>query len=139
MSVIRRCLAALLLLAASCAKSAGSTETDAPPPQNKSVISNQELQNPVLLGMDAMRAIRFLRPTFFRETAPLSFSNTSAGTLQFSMDFGPLQPLSALAAVPSLSLQSVYEIRYLDPNDAQNRFGLNANGGPVIVIVSNKQ
>jgi hypothetical protein len=33
----------------------------------------------------------------------------------------------------------LYEIRYLDVSDAQNRFGLNANGGPVIVLLSNKQ
>ena len=139
MSVTRRCLAAMLLIAVSCAKPAQSTDTAARPAQAKNVISNQELQDPVLLGMDALRAIRYLRPMFFRETGPLSFSNTTAGMVQFSMDFGPLQPLSHLATLPSLSLQSAYEIRYLDINDAQNRFGVNANGGPVIVVVNNKQ
>lgn len=140
MPLARRCLAALLLFAAvSCTHSATPNDGAHRPAQNKNVISNQELQDPVILGMDAMRAIRYLRPTFFRETAPLSFSDPTAGTLHFSMDYGPLQPLANLATIPSLSLQQAYEVRFLDTNDAQNRFGLNANGGPVIVIVNNKQ
>jgi hypothetical protein len=31
------------------------------------------------------------------------------------------------------------EVRTLDRTDAQYRFGLNANGGPVIVLLYNKQ
>lgn len=127
-----------LLLAASCARSP-SDESAARPVVDRNVITNEELQNPVLRGMDALRAIRYLRPAFFHETGPQSFVNASAGTTQFSMDYGPVQPLSSLAALAPLSLQMVYEIRYLDANDATNRFGINANGGPVIVIVSNKQ
>ena len=30
------------------------------------------------------------------------------------------------------------EVRYLNADQAQNRFGINANAGPVIVLVSNK-
>lgn len=115
-------------------------ETGTPrPAQDKNVISREELQDPMLLGMDALHVIRYLRPAFFRETGPQSFINAAAGTLQFSMDYGPLQPVSNLSALPSLALQSVYEIRYLDASGAATRFGLNANGGPVIVVVSNKQ
>ena len=127
-----------LLLAASCGQSP-STESAPHPAADRNVITNEELQNPVLRGMDALRMIRYLRPTFFRESGPQSFMNTGAGALQFSMDYGPVQPLSQLAAVASLSLQLAYEIRYLDLNDAANRFGITANGGPVIVVVSNKQ
>jgi len=86
--------------------------------------------------MDALKAIRYLRPTFFRPSGPQSFSNTTAGLVQFSMDFGPLRPVSELA---TLRTDLLYEIRYLDVSDAQTRFGLNANGGPVIVLLSNKQ
>ena len=139
MAATRGLFIALILLTASCAQSSTSTETAARPVADKDVISNQELQDPVIVGMDALRAIRYLRPTFFRGTGPQSFSNPSAGLVQFSMDYGPVQPLSNLAAMAPLSLQMVYEIRYLDPNNAANRFGINANGGPVIVVVSNKQ
>ena len=140
MTIARRCLASVLLLAGvSCGRPAKATDSSPRPVQDKNVISNPELQDPVILGMDALRAIQHLRPMFFRETGPQSFSNPTAGGVNFSMDFGPLQPLRNLMLLPSLSLQTVYEIRYLDIHDAQNRFGVNANGGPVIVIVSNKQ
>ena len=128
-----------LLLAVSCGRSAESTSSAPRPVREKYVISNEELQDPVLRGMDAMRAIQYLRPSFFRGTGPQSFSNATAGSVQFSMDYGPVQPISQLAALPPLSLLMVYEIRYLDLHDATNRFGINANGGPVIVVVSNKQ
>src|SRR4051812_44261718 len=139
MAATRGLLVAFLLLCASCAGSPAA-ETGTPKPvADRNVITNEELQDPVLRGMDALRAIQYLRPAFFRTSGPQSFANATAGLAQFSMDYGPLQPLSQLSALPSLSLQMVYEIRYLDLNDAQNRFGIAANSGPVIVVVSNKQ
>jgi len=130
---------ALLLLSVSCAGSSTPERAAPKPVVDRNVISNEELQDPILRGMDALRVIQYLRPSFFRTSGPQSFVNMSSGLVQFSMDYGPLQPLSHLAALPSLSLQMVYEIRYLDLNDAQNRFGIAANNGPVIVVVSNKQ
>ena len=32
----------------------------------------------------------------------------------------------------------IVEVRYLNAEQAQGRFGLNANGGPVIVLLYNK-
>ena len=135
----RRCVAALLVIAASCGRPSAAPVTTPRVAPNPNVISREELQDPAILGMDAVRAIRFLRPTFFRASGPQSFINGSAGLVQYSLDFGPLQPASWLAALPPLSLQTLFEIRYLDAADAQNRFGLNANGGPVIVLLSNRQ
>ncbi|MDB4892310.1 MAG: hypothetical protein JWL61_4165 [Gemmatimonadetes bacterium] len=135
MITFRGCLAALVLIAASaCARSAPSAE--AVPRGNPNVISKAELDSPVIASMDALKAIRYLRPSFFRTSGQQSFSNGSAGQVQFSMDFGPLRPLSELA---SLRTDLLYEVRYLDPSDAQNRFGVNANGGAAIVLLSNKQ
>lgn len=140
MAATRALFTALLLFSVSCAHSPESATSGTPrPAQNKDVISHEELQDPVLLGMDALRAIRYLRPAFFRESGPQSFMNASAGTLHFSMDFGPLMPLSQLSAIPSVTLLTVYEVRYFDVNSAAGRFGLTADGGPVIVVVSNKQ
>lgn len=139
MTTMRGFFVSLLLLSVSCAGSSTPESGTPKPVVDRNVISNEELQDPVLRGMDALRAIQYLRPAFFRGSGPQSFVNTSAGMTQFSMDYGPVQPLKNLSALPSLSLQMVYEIRYLDTNDATNRFGLNANSGPVIVVVSNKQ
>jgi hypothetical protein len=130
----RNCLVALLLVAGACSKSPSS---NAPIPRgNPNVISREEMSNPVILSMDALKAIHYLRPAFFRGTGQSSFSNPSAGLIQFSMDFGPLRPASELA---SLRTDLLYEIRYLDVSEAATRFGLNAAGGPVIVLLSNKQ
>ena len=139
----RRCLAALLLIgASSCASSSKSTpasdvgSSSATARKNPDVISQDELLDPAIVSLDLATAIRRLRPAFFRTSGPQSFSNGDAGAVHYSHDFGPLMPVSQLAAMNSMS---IVEIRYLNPNEAQNRFGINANGGTVIVLLSNKQ
>ena len=135
-------VAALLLMIMSCARA--STRGDGPPSsgdisrvaKNPNVITADELHDPVIISMDALKAIRYLRPAFFRTSGPQSFSNSSAGLVQISPDFGPLQPLSQLRAFTTITLS---EVRYLDANEAQVRFGINANGGPVIVLVSGRK
>ncbi|MEO8561089.1 MAG: hypothetical protein ABI601_03380 [bacterium] len=138
MHATRRTLAILLVLAASCAsqpKAAGPATAGTEPrvSRNGDVISKEELQDPTIAGLDAMTAVRQLRPAFFRNRGPQSFSNATAGQVQISQDFGPLQPLSQLSAIDTRSLQ---QVRYLNANDAQSRFGINANGGPVIVLLT---
>ena len=136
MFATRRSLALLLVLAASCAPQPKAAATGTPTTRiqrNPDVISREELQDPTVAGGDAMTAIRQLRPAFFRTRGPQSFSNASAGAVQISQDFGPLQPLQQLSTIDARSLQ---QVRYLNANDAQTRFGINANGGPVIVLLT---
>ena len=131
-----RSLALLLVLAASCAtqpKAAGTGTQTARVQRNPDVISREELQDPTIAGGDALTAIRQLRPAFFRTRGPQSFSNASAGAVQVSQDYGPLQPVGQLA---SIDTRSLVQVRYLNANDAQTRFGINANGGPVIVLLT---
>lgn len=137
----RRCsLAFLIVLAAACAKPAAPSTASAPAKarvqRNPDVISREELQDPTVAGGDAMTTIRQLRPAFFRNRGPQSFSNATAGNVQISQDFGPLQPVGQLA---SIDTRSLIEVRYLNAVEAQNRFGINANGGPVIVLLTTRQ
>lgn len=138
MLVRRRFLVVLLVAGAACAQKTATTST-APTTstsrvrKNPDVISQEELRDPTIAGVDAMTAIRQLRPAFFRNRGPQSFTNATAGQVQVSQDYGPLQPVSQLATVDTRSL---VEVRYLNANDAQNRFGINANGGPVIVVLT---
>ncbi len=138
----RRTLALLLVLAAACAKSAPSTTASLPNAsatregRNPDVISRAELQDPAIAATDAMTAIRQLRPAFFRTRGPSSFANTKAGLTQISQDFGPLQPVDNLKGIDTRSL---VEVRFFNAVDAQNRFGINANGGPVIVLLTSTQ
>ena len=146
----RRILAAALVAAAACSSSSSPKPATTPAPKdgeltavtaapstrvrkNPDVISREELRDPTIAGTDAMTAIRQLRPAFFRTRGPQSFSNANAGLVQVSQDYGPLQPLAQLSGVDTRSL---VEVRYLNANEAQNRFGINANGGPVIVVLT---
>jgi hypothetical protein len=138
--LVHRRLALVLLVAAACAKPTKSTtggeaasEQRAARDPNK--ISTAELQDPTIAGTDAATAIRQLRPAFFRTRGPQSFGNTSAGFVQISQDYGPLQSLNQLSAIDTRSL---VEVRYLSAVEAQQRFGINANGGPVIVLLTTK-
>jgi len=101
--------------------------------KNPYVITREELMDPAITSRDALTALRHLRPNFFTYRGPTDPIDYKAGHTQVSQDYGPLQALSALAAVDTRSL---VEVRYLNANDAQNRFGINANGGPVIVVMT---
>jgi hypothetical protein len=131
-------MAALLTISLACATRTPSTDGApvAHHTRNTSVISREELQDPAVVSNDALTTIRQLRPAYFMTRGPISFKNPTAGQLQISQDFGPLQKASALSAIDTRSL---VEVRYLNATDAQARFGINANGGPVLVLLTSTQ
>ena len=139
MRFARILLPALIALSSACASSqANDNELRVVEPKQKKnplVISREELQDPAITSRDALTAIRHLRPNFFVYRGPTTYNDPSAGATQFSQDYGPLRPLKELAQMNTFTF---VEVRYLDANAAQNRFGINANAGPVIVLVSNK-
>lgn len=134
-----RCLVALLAVASACASQAGApaaaSATTERSNKNPNVISYQELQDPTIAGTDAQTAVRQLRPAFFRTLGPQSISNESTGQVQISQDYGALQQLANLAAI---SVRSLVEIRYLNAVEAQQRFGISAHSGPVIVVLTQR-
>jgi hypothetical protein len=139
MNITRILLPALLLLASACASSqANDNELRAVEPKAKkspNVITREELLDPAITSRDALTAIRHLRPNFFSYRGPTTFNDPTAGATQISQDYGPLRPVSELAGMNTFTF---VEVRYLTAEAAAGRFGLNANGGPVIVLVSNK-
>jgi hypothetical protein len=141
MSVIRVSVAALLVLCLSCARRPADTDNElrivpSKAERNHNVISQEELQAPDITSRDALTAIRHLRPHFFTYRGPTSYYGATSGATQISHDYGPLQPVATLK---SLNTFGLIEVRYLNAEEAQLRFGLNANGGPVIVLLTNKQ
>jgi len=104
--------------------------------RNPFVISTEELQDPAVASRDALTAIRQLRPAFFNSRGPRSLRKTSAGQLQISQDYGPLQPWDALG---SIDTRTLVEVRYLDAVEATSRFGINSNGGPVLLLLASKE
>ena len=147
MNLVRSTLATTLLFAAAACSSAPSPSTSAEPAtadratRNADIITSAELADPAIAAQDALTAIRQLRPAFFRTRGPMTLRsggdpNTAPGQVQISQDFGSLHPLSELAGI---SVRTLIEVRYLNANDAQSRFGINANGGPVIVVLTSRQ
>jgi hypothetical protein len=138
MRLTRLLLPAVLLLASACASSqANDNELSSVAPKPKKmadVISKEELQDPAITSRDALTAIRMLRPHFFAYHGPTSFQGPSGAT-HISYDYGPLQELKQLATTNTFTF---VEVRFLKPEAATARFGLNADGGAVIVLVSNK-
>lgn len=138
--IARRSAALLLVLAASCAKpsttAGSSTPASATTRKDPNVITRAELEDPVIASYDAMTAIRQLRPAFFRTRGPQSLRNQTAGLVQISQDWGPLHPVDDLKQV---ELRTIQEVRYLNAVEAQTRFGISANGGPVIVVLTSRQ
>ena len=100
------------------------------------VITKEELMDPAITSRDALTALRHLRPNFFTYRGPITPNQASAGETQISQDYGPLRPLGELA---SMNTMTFVEVRFLNADAAMGRFGLNAQGGPVIVLVSNKE
>lgn len=132
-------LSAVLLLVSACASAKSNDnelQTVQPQPKRSStVISESELQDPQITSRDAYTAIRMLRPNFFAYRGPTGSSEPGTGEVQVSQDYGPLQSAQTLKAEKTFGL---VEVRYLNPSEAALRFGLNANGGPVIVLLHNK-
>jgi len=141
MKFSRALLPALFMLAA--ASACASTKTNdnelrtvqPKAKQNPYVITREELMDPAITSRDALTALRHLRPNMFTYRGPTNPLDHTAGHTQVSQDYGPLMPLDNLAGMNTMTF---VEVRFLNAEEATGRFGLNANGGPVIVLVSNK-
>ena len=133
--------AALLALSMACMRNPHPSAADLAADQaharrNTSIITREELQDPTVVSNYALTTIRLLRPQYFMTRGPVSFKNVNAGKVQISQDCGPLQQLTALSGIDTRSLK---EVRYLNSTEATARFGINANGGPVIVLLTTSQ
>jgi hypothetical protein len=135
----RRSAVFLLAISVSCASHQAPIDDTAPAakpaPMKMNLISRDELQDPRYVGGDALSTISRLRPTFLRQRPQSSYQDSGAGKVLVSVDYGPLQGTNILASVPTVSL---YEVHLLSPEDAMLHFGLNANGGPVVVLLTSK-
>ena len=143
MRMTRIATAALVVLSVSCASSpqsdpgTGATSQSVTPTPKRSgnVISTEELQAPAIISRDAYAGIRMLRPNFFSYRGPTGSSEQGGGGVMVSHDYGPLMSVESLKTHNTMG---IVEVRYLNAEEAGLRFGLNANGGPVIVLLHNK-
>ena len=134
---------AIVFFAVSCASSQqtgsstaeGSQSVTPKPKRASNVISADELKDPAIVSRDAYAAIRMLRPNFFSYRGPTGSVDSGAGGVMVSSDYGPLQSVESLK---TRNTMGIVEVRYLNAEEAGLRFGLNANGAPVIVLLHSK-
>lgn len=95
------------------------------------VITRDELADPSLSGSTGLEAVRRLRPTFLANRGAISVRDPQAGSVRVSIDGGTIGPLEDLDRIRTNEIRS---IRYLSASDATQRFGVAANGSPVILV-----
>lgn len=142
MRVTRIAAAAFVGFSVACASpqqtgsDAGSTSQAVTPRAKRAanVIATDELQAPAILSRDAYEALRMLRPNFFTYRGPTGSVGPS-GEVMVSHDYGPLMSVQSLKGHNTMG---IVEVRYLNAEEAGLRFGLNANGAPVIVLLHSK-
>ena len=131
----RFAMTALLLTTFACAAGSGSSSSTSTSPsasRRTDVITEEELRaDPAVATGDALTAVRRLRPAFLATRGTASSSDRTAGQAMVSIDGGPLQTLDNLSRY---MVSVITEIRYLNPNEAAQRYGTASRGGCWITV-----
>jgi hypothetical protein len=123
---MRKLLVFLALAAIVAAPSVASAQK-----RQRDLITDKEIAASAQKDLDALAAIRALRPQFLEPPRGVrSLGNGVQGMLLVYVD-GIRQ--SGTDALVSIQASDVRDIKYLDPNQSQNEFGISANGGAIIV------
>jgi len=116
----------LVMLAGGCATSAEAGGRDG---TSRDVVTRAEIADTAV--SNAFQALERLRPRWLRSRGPVSVEHPEAGNPVVYMDgtrFGPLRTLR------QIGVEVIGEIRYMDPNEATNRFGAGHTGGVIMVL-----
>ena len=128
MSVRRVCLAtAAAVLVSACGSGAART---AAVPSGHNVLSRVELQ--AARERNLLEAIQRLRPAFLRSRAVRTTRTPVPEPVHVYVNGARAEGLDVLKL---FSPQSVVEVRFYEPNDANVRFGLGHNGGLIAVTL----
>jgi len=98
--------------------------------KQRDLITREEIDKLGQDNLDVLEAIRRLRPQFLEmPKGPRTLGGGMMNPIMVVVDGrrGDSQLLQQLRAL------EVQEVRYLDPSKAQNDYGINANGGAIVV------
>jgi hypothetical protein len=84
-------------------------------------------------AMNAQEAIRLLRPSFLRTRGRTSILRPNESEPTVYLDDRQLGGLAVLRDIPA---NTIYEIRYLSPAQAQMRWGAGHAAGAILVVTS---
>ncbi len=99
--------------------------------KSRDVITRAEILKSAQRDGDLFTAIKAMRPHMFEKPrGNRSLSGSYTDLLAIYIDKIRQPGPDALSQLPA---NTVVEVRYMDPNQAQNEFGVTANGGAIIV------
>ena len=114
-----------LVLAAACAPAGSAPRTGG----THNVITNAELQRAGDVSL--YDALSQLRPAFLR---PRTVAGSTMATAQLQVYVGELQ-MEGVAHLRELMAKNVKEVRFLEPQQANARYGGNNSGGALVVTM----
>jgi hypothetical protein len=117
-------------LAASCASSGRSATTPAGSTQSRYVVTEAELAT--VGDLSAYDALQQLRPTFLRSRDPQTSSHPTSTPVAVFVGGGRTEGLDVLR---SIRANTIKEMRFYEPQDANTRFGTGHNGGLIAVTL----
>ena len=108
-----------------------STDAAAQKKKQRDVITQEEIKDGGQLDRDLGSAIRSLRPHFL--APPRGVRTMGAGMIYPLVLYvdGIRQP--DIDALVSVMAKDVREVRYLEPSQSSNAYGITANGGAIVV------
>ena len=97
--------------------------------QSSDIITRAELSK--TSALNAYEAVQRLRPQFFKDRGRTSILRAESRTPIVVLDDRPLGDMSTLR---DISLNVVYEIRYLSASQAQVKYGSGYPAGAIVVV-----
>ena len=103
----------------------------------RDVITKEEIMSPAQKDRDLLQIVRSLRPHFLNAPRGVrSMGNSAIAPVQLYVNDTHRPGLDDLR---NIKPEEVEEVRYLDPNRAQDQYGISHNGGVVIVKLRGKE
>ena len=104
--------------------------------RQRDVLTKDEIQAPAQKDRDLLQIIRSLRPHFLSAPRGVrSMANGGPAPVQLYVDDSHR---SSLDELKSIKPEDVEEVRYLEPNRAQDQYGITHSGGAVLVKLRGK-
>jgi hypothetical protein len=106
--------------------------------KQKDVITREEIEKSGQKDLDLLQAIKALRPQFLE--GPRGVRTMGGGAIYPTILVVDGRRMGELDGLSQIMAMDVREVRYLDPSKSQNEYGINANGGAVVVkLMSSKK
>lgn len=121
----------LVIVLAAGALGTAPGDAEAQKKKQRDVITREEIEQGGQMDRDLGSAIRSLRPHFL--APPRGIRTMGAGMIYPVVVYVDGLRQSGTDALVNIMAKDVREVRYLDPSQSSNAYGITANGGAIVV------